>query len=259
MLVSLLSLLLIGSSTVDGLVSSKRGVGTVHGNCAVHKSLPNLTWFYNWGKAVPNATAQCAKSLDHEFVPMQWGTSGIDSIESTITPEAKSVLAFNEPNQRGQSNVTPQEAAALWPKIEAVAHKFNLRIGSPSAVHCGRNCITTSPFDWWDQWLGNCTSGCHFDFLAVHMYWCNVQGFKSFLETCWNKYKKPIWITEFCCPLPNGPLSAEEDFMKNVLTVLEEDTHVERYAWFSTQTSGWLGTVGSLLNDDDSPTELGKL
>jgi hypothetical protein len=258
MIASVLSLFLLCSSA-RALLVSKRGVGTILGNCTVHESLANLTWFYNWGKSAPNITAQCTKSLGHEFVPMQWGKSGIDSLESAISPNAKSLLAFNEPNQQGQSNVTPQEASELWPQIEAVAHKFNLRIGSPSAVYCGANCITASPFDWWDQWLGNCTSGCHFDFLATHYYSCDIQEFKSFLGECWNKYQKPIWITEFCCPLPNGPLSKEEDFMQSALTVLEQDTHVERYAWFSTQTSGWLGTVGSLLNDDNSPTELGKL
>ena len=48
-----------------------------------------------------------------------------------------------------QSHITPAQAVAIWPQLEAVAQQFGLRIGSASAVSCsGSGCLTNSPFDW---------------------------------------------------------------------------------------------------------------
>eukprot|EP00475_Leptophrys_vorax_P038105 TRINITY_DN665_c0_g4_i1.p1 TRINITY_DN665_c0_g4~~TRINITY_DN665_c0_g4_i1.p1 ORF type:complete len:271 (-),score=62.82 TRINITY_DN665_c0_g4_i1:332-1144(-) len=251
----------VGCAFAGGAV--KRGVGSGLTTCVQHESLPHLSWYYNWGTRAANTTSECAQALGHEFVPMQWSKWSINQLEQNIPAHSTALLGFNEPNHLEQANLTPKEAASLWPTVEAAASKFNLRLGSPAAANCGgTSCITHSPTDWWDQWLGNCTAGkspCKFDFLAVHYYSCNVDAFKSFLDECWTKYNRPIWVTEFCCPLPNGPLSAQESFMKRSLTMLEAHPHVERYAWFSTRTSGWLGTEASLLNADGTPTEIGKL
>ncbi len=49
---------------------------------------------------------------------------------------------------REESNLSPEAAAALWPKLEAAAEKLGLLLGSPAAAPCGANCVTRSPFDW---------------------------------------------------------------------------------------------------------------
>ncbi len=75
---------------------------------------------------------------------------------------------------REQSNLTPEAAAQLWPRLEEAAEKLGTRLGSPSAAVCGANCIERNPFDWWDQFFGNC-SDCRVDFIATHFYTCSPQ------------------------------------------------------------------------------------
>ena len=56
----------------------------------------------------------------------------IPDLNFTIFGGAKHLLAFNEPNFYSQSNLTPMQAAKLWPTIEAIAkevfHSFSLFI-----------------------------------------------------------------------------------------------------------------------------------
>ena len=57
------------------------------------------------------------------------------------------------------------------------AEKYGLQLGSPSAAPCGASCVVANPFEWWDQFFGNCT-GCQVDFLTAHYYSCNADGLK---------------------------------------------------------------------------------
>ncbi len=61
------------------------------------------------------------------------------------------LLGFNEPNHGEQANMLPAKAAALWPQLEKAAKQWNLRIASPAAAPCGKQCTgdLKSPFDWW--------------------------------------------------------------------------------------------------------------
>ena len=53
------------------------------------------------------------------------------------------------------------------------------------------------------------------------------------------KYGKPIWMTEFCAwdPVPSN-VEKQMDYMCSVLNHMEQNPHVERYAWFMPRTSG---------------------
>lgn len=75
---------------------------------------------------------------------------------------------------REESNLTPEAAAQLWPRLQAAAEKLGARLGSPAAAVCGANCNVRNPFDWWDQFFGNC-SDCRVDFIATHYYTCSPQ------------------------------------------------------------------------------------
>jgi len=239
--------------------TQKRGVGWNFEDCEELQAVKGITWFYNWG-TLPNKTVvQCAQQLGVEFVPMQWGQWGIDSLPHNLPSGAKVLLGFNEPNHKEQSNLTPQQAASFWFQVQEKIKGLNLRIGSPAPAPCGANCVIASPFDWWDQFFAAC-KGCKFDFLATHLYDCNPNNLRSYLDQC-KKYNLPIWLTEFDCPNGNGPLSREIDYMQQALQILDSDPAVERYAWFTLRTSGsWLGSTPSLLDAHSSAlTQLGTI
>jgi hypothetical protein len=230
--------------------------------------MKKVTWLYDWSPTPDAAIAACLAQLGVEFVPMQWGGGGITpDLNQTIFGASKHLLPFNEPNFFSQANMTPRQAAELWPTIEAVANQRGMLIGSPAASACGpdlkADCYAASfsPIPWFDQFFGNCTN-CKVDFLATHIYTCNITQLTSYLGAL-KKYNKKIWLTEFACPAAHQPDSFEYNFMKQALDYLDNNPDIERYAWFGTRldpTDGWLGPQVDLLSQTASAlTDLGTL
>ena len=124
-----------------------------------------------------------------------------------------------------------------------------------------RSPLTCELYDCrFDEFFAAC-KGCHFDFLATHLYTCNAQALRWYLNDC-KRYHLPIWLTEFSCP--NGALgraSRQLAFMSDAIKLLNQDPSVERYAWFAPRTAGdWLGPTASLLEADRPElTQLGKI
>lgn len=248
--------------------SGKRGVAWFNTQaCSDLKLMKGVSWLYNWSPT-PNSPIQpCLEQLGMEFIPMQWGGGGITpDLNFTIYAHSKHLLAFNEPNFFAQSNLTPQQAAALWPTIESVARSRGMLISSPAASACGplpSDCYagSWSPVPWFDQFFAACTN-CQVDFLATHIYTCNITELTEYLASL-KKYNKPIWLTEFACPAAGQPIDVEINFMKQALALLDNDPTIERYAWFGTRldpTDGWLGPQVDLLAQTSCAlTDLGTL
>jgi hypothetical protein len=166
---------------------------------------------------------------------MIWGgTFDPTKLATQVPPGAKYLLTFNEPNFNAQSNLTPQQAAALWPKIQAFADAHALAIVSPALNYCGGGCNETNPFTWLDAFFAACT-GCRVDYVAAHWYACTKSALQGYLGEYETKYDKPLWLTEFSCL--DGSIAAtdanEEKYMSDALTLLESDPKVFRYSWFT--------------------------
>ena len=227
-----------GPATRDAGPSCKRGLAYGGASPADQRAVvPGIGWWYNWSP-IPDAAVQAtyvARGL--EFVPMQWGgTVNLAQLESEIPAGAKYLLGFNEPNFVAQSNLTPQQAAALWPQLEQVASSRGLKLVSPAVNFCGpaSACINqdTSPFDWLDAFLAAC-SGCRVDYIAAHIYLQNGTGLQNVLAEYEAKYPQPIWLTEFA-NLGSTVTAAEElSLMQQALPILESDPRVFRYSWFT--------------------------
>jgi len=250
------------------LRTGKRGLAWFNSkSCSDLKLMKSASWIYNWGQTPDEEIIDCVEQLGIEYIPMQWGGGGIGDLPQVIFANTKHLLAFNEPNFHAQSNVAPADAAKLWPQLEAVAKKNNLKLSSPAASACGPNAATDcyggtwSPVPYFDAFFGNCT-GCKVDFLATHIYTCDINELKTYLQSL-KKYNLPIWLSEFACPAAGKPDSFEMDFMKQALDLLDNDPQIERYAWFGTRldpTDGWLGhQVDLLSNTACALTDLGKL
>ena len=234
-----------GASSGGGsgaLASCKRGLAYDLASPVDQRArIPGIGWWYNWSPT-PNAGVQGTyAALGLEFVPMQWGGSvNVATLESQIPAGAKYLLGFNEPNFVQQSNLTPQQAAALWPQLEQVATDKGLKLVSPAVNFCGpaADCINqdTSPFDWLDQFFAACT-GCQVDYLGVHIYLQNGAGLQGVLAQYEAKYTQPIWLTEWA-DLGSGVSDADElTLMQQALPILEADPRVFRYSWFTGRAS----------------------
>jgi hypothetical protein len=213
-------------------------------------SNPGVSWWYNW------AVSGSGQASGIEFDPMMWGSS---SLNSALPKGSKYVLGFNEPNFSAQSDLTPQQAASDWPKVEAAAKATGAAIVSPAVNFCG-GCTTsglTSPYDWLKQFFAACT-GCTVDYVAVHWYNCDLPSLQGYIEgnsslAGFVQFGKPIWLTEFSC---SGSSTAADNktYMQAAVPWLESNAHVYRYSWFSASPIA----NAELVNSDGSLTDLGK-
>lgn len=219
--------------------STKRGLADpIHLQCEDLAATPNAStaysFTYNWGPTPPN----CSIGADL-FVPMLWGRGTITNVAewSTIPQNAEYLLALNEPNHKSQSNVTPAEAAAIWPNVEAIATAKNVSmLSGPVVAPCSDPAqCNGDTVPWLDAFLGNCTN-CRFDILVVHFYGCHPAELMTFLDSLM-KYNKTIWLNEFNCGggSTGVPVPHQMQWMNESISILEAHPRVARYSWMSGQ------------------------
>ncbi|MCY0992004.1 glycoside hydrolase family protein [Nannocystis sp. ILAH1] len=247
-----------GNSTDSGGVdrsACKRGIAYgYHSHADLAALAPGVSWWYNWA-VPPDQDVGDYASLDVEFVPMLWGGGSLDQ-DPPIPEGARYLLAFNEPNFGAQANLTPQEAAALWPQVEAVADAHGLEIVSPALNYCGGDCNKTDPFEWFDEFFAACP-GCRVDHLAVHWYACTRDALTWYIGEM-KRYDLPIWLTEFSClDAEDKSVAVQKQYMQEALEYLEAEPAVVRYSWFSGRFDPEPNI--DLLGESGQLTELGQL
>ena len=201
----------------------------------------NPSWYYNWGsKPIPSISTI-------PYVPMQWGSHSI----VPGTPEI--LLGFNEPDGAHQSNVTPAQAASLWTPLP------NGLNGSPATAE---NPVTGT---WLSEFLAQ-TPKPKVDFICVHWYGpCRASSFLNFVDSVWEKFGLPIWITEFAVADWNATTRSTKystdqvvKFINDVLPALDDRPYVQRYAWKTRNTEDVNMWFSALFNDDGTLTDVGK-
>lgn len=242
----------------------KRGVASVLYLNVDPSELSRLgaTWAYDWTPKPPPRTRGLA------WVPMIWGLhSAPDAVISALTAarrdgQAKYLLGFNEPDNRGQAAMTPVQAAALWPKLE----QTGLELGSPAP---------SEPDDGWLAQFMAIAAQRHLrvNFIALHFYpdFTNpnaVSQVRQQLIAVHTRYHLPIWITEVGAidlrkqghsmlhqPTEAGSLA----FMQKLFPMLDTLPFVKRYAWFTDNCWNTSGCkTSSLFNRKGGLTALGR-
>lgn len=196
---------------------------------------PGVSWYYNWG----NAPGRNVASEEYmEYIPMCWnGNYNAANIRNFCAehPEAKYLLGFNEPNFTNQANMTPQQAAAAWPAVKALADELGLEVVAP-AMNYSPNPPYQSPTAWMDEFVALVGLDA-FDYVAVHSY--GGPGVMKTLATNFHdKYGKPVWVTEFCYWPDEGNSSSSVTPQTQIASMidavqwLEKTEWIYRYAWF---------------------------
>lgn len=251
----------VKATVSDFVATGKKGAdfsttnknGTWWGNTINLKS----HWFYTWGLSIPFELAP----QNAEFVPMFWGKTSVTDANIALAKQMKSqgrakfILGFNEPDLADQSNMTVQEALNLWPQLESIG----LPLGSPAASWPTRQWI----YDFMDQAIAQ---GRRVDFIVVHMYvGTDDVSFVKVLQDLYDKYHKPIWITEFATVHDKATTMAENPytpdmvlaFMQRLLPKLEALDFVQRYSWFSGSPTSARLWPSSLVDANGNLTKLG--
>jgi hypothetical protein len=216
----------------------KRGVASSRylGSQPAVLSKVRPAWAYDWSATPPRSRSRI------QWVPMVWGggsvTSSVIAALTTVrrSGRAADLLGFNEPDSASQSNMSPGQAAALWPQLE----RTGLRLGSPAPA---------VPTDGWLARFMSLARARHLrvDFIALHYYqdFTNpdaVGALRRQLVAIHDTYHRPIWITEIGAidirswqePMLRVPTQARADgYMRHVFAMLDALPFVSRYAWFT--------------------------
>ncbi|MDM0074822.1 glycoside hydrolase family protein [Variovorax sp. J2P1-59] len=228
---------------------------------------PGVSWWYAWGLR-PNSGVSADFRLRYglDFHPMLWnGNFDSSQVESYLTahPEIQYLLLLNEPNLTDQANLTPAQAAQLWPRYESVASRTGVKLVGP-AMTWGTMPGFSDPVVWLDAFYAefraaNGNRDPRIDFLAFHWY---DYGLAAQLDRL-NKFGKSFWVTEFA-NWHNQADGAQIDSvakqkaqMSDMVATCESRSDVFRYAWF---TGRWASDphFTSLLGASGELTELGR-
>ena len=200
-----------------------------------HRALvkSGVSWYYTWGTNHDGI----ATPAGVDFVPMIWGANSVTAANlKQVRHFGHYLLGFNEPDNAGQSNLTPAQALSLWPQLMSTG----MKLGSP-AVASG----AATPGGWLDQFIRGARAR-HYrvNFITVHWYGGDfltgqaVQQLKSYLEAIHARYRLPIWLTEFALirfgtavtfPAPRQQAA----FVSSATQMLQRLSYVQRYAWFA--------------------------
>ena len=227
-----------------------------------------MSWWYNWG-AQPNGgvPANYLAQYQMDYYPMIWGSNyNVNGVETYLlaNPAIKYLLVLNEPNLTSQSNLTPQQAAALWPDFEAISAKTGVKIVGP-AITWGTMSGYSDPVVWLDAFYAayqaaNNNRQPQIDYISFHWYDYGLGGQLDRLT----KYGKPFWVTEFANwhSQTDGAqidtLAKQEAQMKDMVATCESRADVFRYAWFTGRVNPD-PHFDSLLGASGQLTELGQL
>ncbi|CAN5445180.1 hypothetical protein BH10PLA1_BH10PLA1_16350 [soil metagenome] len=231
--------------------SVKRGICENHLSAEDFKALaPGVSWFYNWHYETKELPPQGVKM---EFIPMCWGDSqdrldGLDRYLSNHKPRV--VLAINEANLKGQAFIPPEQAAALYLKIRAIADKHGIPVVGPNMALGSANNDSISADDPIEN--KKVTYTFMVPFLKAFMHYVGDDskvgalawhGYGASGEFNWamnlltKEFNKPAWVTEYAWW--KAPNDAEElKFMMQSTDAMERSDNVPGYAWFKERVGG---------------------
>jgi len=184
-------------------------------------------FLYTWAPTFPSL----AKELGFTPVPQLWGDRQVDSfVKNVVKGYATHVMGMNEPNQSGQSDMSPEHGAYLWKTYIQPLKSQGYTLVSP-ATTSAPNGLT-----WVQNMLKACDGGCTFDIVAIHWYDTTFEKFQTYVELWHNTFQKPIWVTEFACQNFNGGAQPSNDqiwsFYSQATAWLESTSYVESYMPF---------------------------
>ncbi len=250
--------------TKKGICVNEKDMGV-----AVDPASMNIGWYYNWGTQSFKETGfKNEKFYNLDYVPMFWNDpkeSYSNAFKRFKEQGYKYILGYNEPDLQWESNIKADVAVRRWMK-DFIPNKGNMCLASPAVS------VFPQWSDWWkNYWTSLPDSGkSATNVIAVHNYQKNYNGRKTALQyleqidECYNKYRKPIWITEFAVwkfdKNDKSGCAKTEEFMKIVLKGLNERDYVERYAWFSPDYNSKDASSSSLFDyGTGNLTTLGKI
>ena len=212
---------------------SKKGLG-LSKNMGAYVNLKDWKcgWYYNWGE-----TPSTGSNYDGvEYVPMIWKSTTANDTKTRANnaknKKYKYMLTFNEPDLEGQCNMSVNAVRTAWAGLKGID---GIKISSPVTALWPK-----ASSGWFQPFMNQLTAADRSpDFISIHCYPDNYAGadmadwfVKDVVDWTWNKYHKPIWITEFSTSGSGVTMNGTKAFWQAVMPKLDAREYVERYAAF---------------------------
>ncbi|WP_433266422.1 sigma-70 family RNA polymerase sigma factor [Micromonospora vinacea] len=238
--------------------SARKGVG-VWNFAGASQALANSKagWYYTWGTQHPGISTPRGAT----FVPMIRSAENVTAAELARAKAAGPyLLTFNEPDMPEQANMTVEQALDLWPQLMATGSK----LGSPAVAWGGPD-----PQGWLDRFMtGAQARGHRVDFITVHWFGADfttataVAQLRQYLQAVYQRYRKPIWLTEFALIRfagggPQFPSQQQQAaFLTAATAMLGQLPYLQRYAWFGLPATD--KDRSGLFSDGSQATVVGR-
>jgi hypothetical protein len=236
--------------TPNGRKAGLSGYDGIQDTDAFTDLAPHISWYSDY-------TANTPSALGVEGVGMLWGAPGSACAESSAKrlggftsmratqPAPKYMFGFYEPdcNCPSSSDMSVASAAANWDSLIAPLAAQGTVLGSPSMCK-QRDEDFLTPFD--------AAVTRSWDVTSIHVNVPTVEQAQLVVEYYVNKYKKPVWITEFACVRPRPtwqPCTDQSEidtFIRGMVKYLEGNPNVVAYG---PSNGEGLGTVWPLTKD----------
>lgn len=185
-----------------GIAGTSNATNYPSGGLSFHQDFYNRlggSWSYTWGRQTSDTFPYVSDSFT--FNPMQWGNGTnnfahlgtgqgpIDRNLVDLQSNAKPMhmLGYNEPDHTDQGNVLVADAIARWPRIESM----QVPLVGP--------CPADPNSVWQDDFYAQANAlGYRRDYTPVHSYGTpSSTSLINNLQSIYNTYGRPIWLTEF--------------------------------------------------------------
>ena len=236
---------------------------------AVNPIEMGIGWYYNWGLNPFASTFAGGKYNNIDYVPMIWGDTSPTLIQNRVKTAAnngyKYILGFNEPDigwQQGGCNMELNRVVELWPNFMG----NGIKVGSPAYSLGGLNSQ--------DQFVGFMAAvENNVDYVCIHCYpdgWNGGESMATWLlnDICkaqYNKYHKPVWITEYSTTGNNITQAGTASFVKSFNSRVNEAEYdfIERHSFFSFNAANnqgglWNHSTGALSISGEAYRDYGN-
>lgn len=230
------------------VIPNGKKAGSAGGRAVPHWK-DHIGWWYDWSP----------KPSGHDEVmgvSMLWGDGEHTALDGqrfrdfqNLHETPQYVLGFNEPDCPGpdSASMSVDKGVSVWNRYIAPKGRAGALLGSPAMCK-------QKDEDWLGQFR-NRQLDADWDFTAIHVYKSDMGEVQADIDHYWNKYKKPIWVTEFACVHNKGefvPCKAQweiNQFINDVVDLFEKNEHVMAYGYTD---GGGLGNLWLPTNNDGS-------
>ncbi|KAG8744826.1 hypothetical protein FRC10_009350 [Ceratobasidium sp. 414] len=204
---------------------------------------------YSWSPSDPTTGI-------YPFFPMCWGFNQQSSFSKIDGSKYKLCFGQNEPNQQGQSDMSPQDGVKLWKAVMEPARSGGCKLVSPATTSA------PSGLEWMQEFVKLCT-GCRIDYIALHWYDVDIKAFQDYVTKFWLAFRKPIIISEYACQNFNGGAQCTKDQTWALHTTMAkwfyQQDFVAMFAPFGAMREmQGVNAFNQLMDSDGNPTDLGN-